>query len=253
MKYLILPDVQHKPGLGTAHLGWAGKYAADKRPDTIVCLGDFADMPSLSTYDIGKMEFEGRTYKQDINAAKEAMAAFMLPIKQLNSLLARGKKQRYNPKLVMLLGNHEDRITRAISKDRKLEGLISLKDLEYEKYGWEVHQFLEVVVLDGIAFSHYFTSGLLGRPITSARAILVKKHCSAVMGHVQKRDIAYDTTADGRQLTAIFAGSYYQHDEQYLGPQGNKHWRGLWMLHNVDNGSFDEMPVPLSYLKEKYS
>jgi hypothetical protein len=44
----------------------------------------------------------------------------------------------------------------------------------------------------------------------------------------------------------------YPHQESYMGPQGNKHWRGVIMLHNVDNGSFDECFVPLEYLRNKY-
>jgi hypothetical protein len=45
----------------------------------------------------------------------------------------------------------------------------------------------------------------------------------------------------------------YEHDEDYLGPQGNHYWRGVWMLHNVNDGEYDEMPVPLDYLKAKYA
>ncbi len=43
-----------------------------------------------------------------------------------------------------------------------------------------------------------------------------------------------------------------KYDEDYLGSQGNKYWRGIWMLHEVNNGSFDEMPVSLNYLRKKY-
>ncbi len=43
--------------------------------------GDFADMPSLSSYDIGKKTFEGRRYKADIEAAHSAMEALLAPIK----------------------------------------------------------------------------------------------------------------------------------------------------------------------------
>jgi hypothetical protein len=45
---------------------------------------------------------------------------------------------------------------------------------------------------------------------------------------------------------------YTQHDEGYLGNQGNSSWKGIWMLNEVDNGSFDELPVSLNYLKNKY-
>ena len=44
----------------------------------------------------------------------------------------------------------------------------------------------------------------------------------------------------------------YEHAEDYLGPQGNKHWRGILMLHDVQDGAFDIMPVSLKYLRKKY-
>ena len=73
------------------------------------------------------------------------------------------------------------------------------------------------------------------------------------MGHVQRKEIDIQYRADGKRITSIFAGSYYQHDEEYLTPQGNKEaWQGCWMLHEVHDGEFDEMPISLSYLKDRY-
>lgn len=54
MKHLIIPDTQVKPNSPTEHLRWAGMYAAEKKPDVIVHIGDHFDMPSLSTWDVGK-------------------------------------------------------------------------------------------------------------------------------------------------------------------------------------------------------
>jgi hypothetical protein len=108
------------------------------------------------------------------------------------------------------------------------------------------------VEIDGVAYSHYFPSGQMGRPCTSARAILTKHHQSAFAGHQQGRDIAYGKRADGKAITTIIAGSYYEHDEPYLNPFTNRHWRGVYMLHEVNDGEFDEMAVSLNYLKRKY-
>ncbi len=92
----------------------------------------------------------------------------------------------------------------------------------------------------------------MGRPITTARSLLNKMHMSCFAGHQQGRDIAYAKRADGSKITGIIAGSAYQHDEDYLNPQTNNVWKGVYMLHEVDNGSFDEMPVSLNFLKERY-
>ena len=73
------------------------------------------------------------------------------------------------------------------------------------------------------------------------------------MGHVQRKEVDIQYTGDGRRITSIFVGTYYQHDEEYLNPQGNSAtWRGCWMLHEVEDGQFDEMPISLAYLKKKY-
>ena len=190
MKHLVIPDCQVKPGHSVEYLKWIGQYAAEKKPDVIVCIGDFADMPSLSSYDIGKKSFEGRTYKADVQATRHAMETLMKPIRDEQLRLIKNKDRRWKPRMVLTLGNHEHRIDRAVEYDRKLEGLISTDDLKYKEFGWEVHPFLEVVTIDGIAYSHYFTSGVLGRPVTSAQMLLTKKHMSCFAGHQQGRMIA---------------------------------------------------------------
>jgi len=250
MRILVIPDTQVKPGVPIAHLLWAGRHAADRKPDAVVVIGDHSDMPTLSSYDKGKKSFEGRSYQKDIWAAREAMDALLEPMFQFNERARRFKEKQYRPEMHMLLGNHENRIDRAVNDDRKLEGLISTDDLPYQD--WIVHPFLDVLVLDGIAFSHYFTSGVMGRPITSAAALLTKKHMSCFAFHQQGRQIAYGMTADGREMTAIICGSCYEHNEDYLGAQGNNHFRGCYMLYDVRDGRFDELPLTIKYLKEKY-
>ena len=253
-KIAYIPDVQAKEGVPTEHLPWVGKYLAHKKPDVIVCAGDFADMPSLSSYDKGKRSFEGRRYKKDIEAAQHAMELLMRPIlDEIERVNRPGrKKKRWTPRLVLLYGNHENRIDRAVEMDPMLEGTISKSDLQFEKWGWVCHEFLEVVDIEGIAFSHYFTTGVMGRPATSAQTIINKKHQSCVAGHQQGRMVAYGTRADGRSITAIIAGSCYLHDEEYMGHQGNRHWRGIVLLHEVNDGQFDEMFVSLQFLRKKY-
>lgn len=253
VKHMVVPDTQCKPGQSYEHLAWAGKYALAKKPDVIVHIGDHWDMPSLSSYDVGKKSFEGRKYTDDIEAGNAAMDAFMAPIVRYNKRQAKNKKKQYNPKLVFTTGNHEQRIERAIESDRKLEGLIGYEHFNLKKYGWEQIPYLEPVVIDGVAYSHFFTSGVMGRPVSSARLLLNKKHMSCVMGHVQDRDIAFQRRADGKSMTGIFAGIFYDHAEDYLNPQTNGSWAGIWMLHNVNDGEFDEMPVSLGYLRRKYA
>ena len=252
MKHLIIPDTQVKPNSPTDHLRWAGLYAAEKKPDVIVHIGDHFDMPSLSSWDVGKKSFEGRRYKDDIEAGIHAMEVFLQPIRDEQQRLKVNKHKQWRPRMVFTLGNHENRIERAIESDPKLDGLIGYKDLQLEEMGFEVYDFLDVVVIDQIAYAHYFTSGIMGRPVSSARNMLSKKMMSCIMGHVQDRDIAYGRRADGTNILGLFSGIYYQHDEDYLTPQTNSSWRGVWMLNEVANGGCDELPVSMNYLRNKY-
>jgi hypothetical protein len=249
-RHLVIPDCQVKPGNTVEHLAWAGKYAAELKPDVIVHIGDHWDMPSLSSYDVGKKSFEGRRYADDIKAGNKAMDTFMKPIRVEQKRLKEQKRKRWNPRMVFTLGNHEARIDRAVENDAKLEGLIGYDDLNLK--GWEVTPFLQPVIIDGIAYCHYFTSGVMGRPVSNARLLLQKKHMSCVMGHVQDRDIAFTRNAAGQRMTGLFAGIFYQHDEDYLNAQTNGSWAGLWVFNEVSGGSFDEMPISMTYLRKRY-
>jgi predicted MPP superfamily phosphohydrolase len=251
-KHLVIPDTQCKPNQSVEHLRWAGEYAAEKKPDVIVHLGDHWDMPSLSSYDVGKKSFEGRRYTDDIESGHIGMNAFMQPIWEEQRRLRTNRKKVWNPRMVFLIGNHEQRMMRAVENDSKLEGLISYDDLDLDNYGWEVYDFLEPAIIDGIAYSHYFCSGVMGRPVTNAKMLLQKKMMSCIQGHVQDRDIAYARRGDGSSITGLFAGIFYDHDEGYLNPQTNGSWSGVWMLHEVQDGSFDELPVSINYLRKKY-
>lgn len=239
--HLIIPDCQVHDGVPTEHLEWIGKYIAAKRPDVIVCIGDFADMPSLCSYDKGKKRAEGQRYVKDIEAARSAMERLTAPFRSLTG---------YRPRMVLTLGNHEARITRAVEDFAVMEHAIGLHDLAYEAFGWEVFPFLEVVEIDGIEYSHYFTSGAMGKPVTSAAALLRVRQGSAIMGHAQQTECSFHPKT---QKIAIFCGTCYLHDEEYLGHQGNVQRRQILMLHEVNDGRFDPLFVSLEYLRRRYS
>jgi len=249
--HLIIPDTQCKFGESFEFLTHIGKYIVDKKPDVIVHLGDFVDMESLSSYDVGKKSFEGKRYIKDIEASRQAMEHLLSPLREYNAKAKRNKEKLYKPRMVLTLGNHEERIARAVENDPKIEGLISYDDLPYED--WEVFPFLRPVFIDGVAYCHYFPTGVMGRPATTASAMVYKLHMSCIAGHQQGKQVAYGKRPDGSTITCIIAGSCYEHDEGYLDHQTNKHWRGIIMLHEVQDGSFDEMFVSLKYLKGKYA
>lgn len=253
MKILIIPDCQVKEGVPLEHLTWAGKAICDYRPDVVVNIGDFADMPSLSTHDVkGSKYFEGLRYKKDVEVVKKAMQQLLAPLRELQKTQKESKHKVYKPRMVLTLGNHENRIVRAVNNSPQLEGLIQVEDLGYDK-DWEVHEFLKPVFIAGVGFSHYWPVGAMGRPAASPAAIISKLHMSCVAGHQQGKQLAYGKRADGKPICAIIAGSYYMHDEDYMDSLSNRHWRGLVVLNDVKDGHFDEMMLSIEYLERKYA
>jgi hypothetical protein len=239
-RHLYIPDCQVRPGVRIDHLRAISNYIEEKRFDYICCLGDFADMPSLSTHSMAS-EKEGQRYQKDVHSAREAM----------NELMAwRPRVKHYRPRLEMLLGNHDGgRIERTLKENPQLEGVISVDDLQYEKHGWRVNKFLKVVRVDGVEASHYFVSGPMGRPISSAANMLRERQSSCIQGHVQSFQMAVHPKT---QKTAIMAGTAYLHRESYLTPQGQDHKRQVVVLSEVRDGRCDAMFVSLSYLIRKY-
>ena len=248
LKHLVIPDTQCRPGVPLDHLRWAGLYAVAKKPTSIILLGDHWDMPSLCSYDRGKRGAENQRFDVDIQSGNKGMDLFMEPV------LEHMSKTDWHPRLVFTHGNHENRIERAVDDQPALEGTLNYDTLNLDCYGWEQYPFLEVAVIDGVCYSHYFKPSQTSKyPVTSARALLTKKHLSCVMGHVQKYEVAMDYNAIGERITALFAGCYYQHEDTYRDAQANKAtWRGVHILYGVRNGSFTHNSIDLAYLRDRF-
>lgn len=239
--HIVIPDGQVKEGVNTDHWEWIGNYIAEKQPDNIINIGDFWDMPSLSSYDKGKLSFEGRRYVKDIKAGRDAMERLLAPIRAVPG---------YKPIMDFCEGNHEVRAQRAADLNPEFSGKIDRSDFGIEEYGWDFHPFLNVIKRDGIEYSHYFISGVMGRPVSSAAVLLRERQGSATMGHVQHMDIAIHKKT---LQTALFCATCYSHDEHYLGPQGNSQKRGIIVKHEVEDGKYDLLTVSLKYLQKRYS
>lgn len=250
--HLVIPDTQARAGVPDIHLGWIGQYVVDQfagKNLTVVHLGDHWDMPSLSSYDKGTKSMEGRRYVQDIEVGNHCFDLLNLPLKTYNT----GRKKKWKPRRVFLLGNHEDRISRAAENDAQVDGLVTLDHLNAKSWGWEVHDFLEPVFIDGVGYSHYWYAPMTGRPYSGQSMELRLKTIghSFTQGHQQT--LMYGLRfVGGRSQHGLVAGSAYLHTEDYKGPQGNAHWRGIIVCHQVEQGSYDPMFISLDYLCRRY-
>ena len=250
--HIYIPDTQCRPGTPRDHLTWAGRYIVDefagKDKVKIIHAGDHADMHSLSMYDQGKMGMEGRRYREDIEVANQGFLELNAPLIAYN----KSRSAKWWPERHLTLGNHEDRINRAVESDAKLEGVISTNDLNYSELGWKVHAFRVPVCIDGVYYAHYFYNPMTGKPLGGMVDTRLKTlgH-SFTQGHQQTLSYALRFVA-GQSQHGLVAGAFYLHDEDYKGPQGNAHWRGLIVCHQVENGSYDPMFVSMDYLCRRY-
>ncbi len=253
MDIVVIPDAQVDPKHSVAFLATIGRYIAAKRPDVVINIGDFAELASLSSFDKGTKAYENLRYATDLKHLHKGMETLLKPIWDLQKKQKASKTKIYRPDLKLTLGNHENRINKAIFHDpARLEGIISIKDLKYEEYGWEVFPFLETLIIEDIIFTHYVPSGSMGRATATASALLKNCYMSAVVGHSPGLQIAQAKRGDGRQLTAVIAGSCYEHDMYYFNAQTNRHFRGILHLYEVEKGSFLVKPVSLDHLKKNY-
>ncbi len=244
--HLVIPDSHAHPDYHNKRFDWLGKLILDVKPDVVINIGDMADMPSLCSYDYGTKGFEGRRYKKDVASVIDANERMWYPM--------RNAKKR-QPRKVFTLGNHENRITRAVEKDAKLDGVLGLEDLELEAFGWEVRPFLEIVMIDGVAYTHYFTSGVMGRPIGGmhpAYSLITKQYQSCTQGHSHTRDFCHRTRADGVDILGLSVGCYIDQRMDWAGPANDLWWSGVVLKTEVENGMYDHQWISMKTIKETY-
>lgn len=244
--HLVIPDSHAHPDHNNERYSWLGELINDIKPDVVIDIGDFWDMPSLSQYDKGGKSFEGRRYKRDVESGLEAQD-------RIYEITRRSKRRL--PRWVRCLGNHENRIVRAIERDPILEGTIGLDDLESKEYGWEEHPFLEPVSIDGVCYQHYFVSGISGRPISGERiglSLVAKQLSSCTQGHSHLFDYYLRNNANGSSIHGLSVGVYQDYDADWAGPSNHVWHRGVCVCRGVENGSYDLEFISLKRIKEAY-
>ena len=253
--HLIIPDQHADPKYNNKRADWIGKLIADIKPDLVVNMGDAADMASLSSFDKGKASFHGRNYSDDIESHLDFQERMWAPMK--------GTKKRM-PHRVVLEGNHEHRIKKVLDYDPHLSSGgstfgISFNDLDFDKYYNEVHEYNSstpaIATYDGVSYSHYFISGLMGRPIGGdhhAASLISKNYTSCTAAHSHTVDFAVRTDTLGKKVMGLVCGVYQDYDAPWAGHCNDKWWRGAVIKRNVEDGIYDPQFVSIESLKKEY-
>jgi hypothetical protein len=252
-RHLIIPDTQIKPGVDITHIDWAARAIVHYKPDVIVMIGDWFDMPSCSSHDAaGSIETEGRRIVADIEAGNEAFKRLVAPMEAERARLVKNHRKYWDPQCEFLFGNHEHRLTRVVGTDAKWDGVIGLDALKTP--GFNRNEFLKIVVIDGIRYCHYFPNPLSGRPIGGTIPNRLN-HIggSFVQGHQQGFQYGCKQYPD-KVAHGLVCGRFYSHHESYrpADVQGCE-WNGIVVLNEVrNNGDFDLMPLSFNYLQKTF-
>ncbi len=248
---VFITDSHAHPDHDNSRADLLGKFLLDLRPEVVIHGGDSADMPSLCSYDKGKRVFQGRNYRKDINSHLDFQDRMWHPWK---------KSKKKLPLRVFLEGNHENRIKKAINISPELDGAISFSDLKLEDYYNEVIEYTgstpSVYSCNDVNFGHYFVSGVMGRPIGGEHhgySLITKTFGSSVCGHSHLLDYSVRTDNAGRKLMGLVGGCFQDYEADWAGECNKLWWRGLTILHNTDNGSFDPEFVSLQRLCKEYT
>jgi predicted phosphodiesterase len=248
--HLVIPDTHTHYKQHNKRADLLAKLIIDLRPDRVIHLGDGPDMPSLSSYDKGKKSFQGRTYRADVDSWLEFQERMWKPVRR--------RKKRL-PLSHYIEGNHDERIERVVQYQPELEGAVSFGDLELDKYWNEVTRYdgrtPGILVADGIHYSHYFVSGIMGKSISGERpahALLTKQYVSCTQGHSHTLDYCVRTAANGHKIMGLSAGSFMDYRCDWAGNTQDLWWSGVVIKRNVEGGCYDPQFVSLKALQREY-
>lgn len=207
-KIVIIPDTQVRKGVPINHLEAAGNYIVRHKPDYVVCLGDFEDMPSLNKFATNK-EKEGMRIIDDIAHARNAMDILLKPLNDYNFKQKLQKRKQYKPRMIFTDGNHSSkvRIERFEQSHPEVTGM--MKPIDWSEWGWEVYPFLKPVEIEGIRFCHYFQNphSPMGAPLGGTIDNMLKNAgFSFVQGHTQGLKMGKHYLSDGTKRIGIVAG-----------------------------------------------
>lgn len=247
----MIPDQHAVPYHNNNRADYLAQFIIDRKPDVVINMGDAADMESLSSYDKGKRSFQGKSYAKDIESHLDFQERLWEPVRRTKKKL---------PHSVLLEGNHENRIERALDLSPELVGTIGFKDYDFDRYYDEVIRYdgglPGIFKKDNIVFAHYFPTGVSGRPIGGERPahmLLAKNGMSSIAAHSHTLDFASRRTVADEYLNAVVVGCFQDYINPWAGPIG-KFWQsGIVMLNGVDNGNFDFEWISLDRLKKAYS
>jgi predicted phosphodiesterase len=198
---LAIGDAHDKPGLSKDRFTWMGRLAADRRPDAIVSIGDWADLGSLSMHEPpgSARQAAMTTFAQDEESLYESLEAF-------HKDLGIGSIPTW-----ITLGNHENRAHRAANLDpRRCSDIPDRVEQAYARHRWQSVEFGKFLTLSGCSFVHV-PLNIMGREMGGMhleRSVANHATGSVVMGHTHRRGMfSASKVGENKQITCLNLGT----------------------------------------------
>lgn len=247
-RLIAIGDHHDKPGRDKTRARWISRLIADRAPDRIVSIGDWASLDSLSTHEQPgtAADAERPSFVEELDSLDESLAelhtAFdvgQIPIDQVH-------------------GNHEHRAWLSANRQPKQCGDLPLRLEEvFARYRCRTHPFGEFLDVEGVDFVHA-PLNVMGKPMGGEhveRTVANKALRSLVMGHTHKRNVHNAVkVGQNRRITTINLGTSmpYGTVEKYTGLSMSGWSYGVFELRILHGEILSEKFHDMLELEERY-
>lgn len=243
---LVVGDAHAAPGASLARFVALGRLTADLAPDAVVQIGDFYDLPSLSTYDKGRATAEGRRFTDDMRAGDVAL--------DLWHEHAAGALDRADR--LFTEGNHEERGARFVNDNPALIGTLAEPVASFQQRGWRVTRFLEAGEIAGFFASHYWhpkgnTKSGIGGTVYPARALRLALNANNLSGHTHAMSWEQWRPPIGKPIHSLVTGCFDDASHGWAKRDNARYAVGVNVLRRYAEGWTHEW-IPMPVVLDRY-
>lgn len=242
-KILCIPDAHATVGLTNERFAWAGRLAAERRPEYIVQIGDWGSWDCFSSHEkVGTVSFSKKpSFAQELPVFRDSVQQFELHL-----------PKKYKPRKHITYGNHEFRCSLYEDSNPTCLGTFSsqIEDV-FESAGWGWSPYGSKIYIEGVMFTHR-PFNTMGKP-ESLAAVRREALTDVYMGHDHRRFEEAVPKQDGH-ITLISGGCFMPegYEPHYAESALTGWWYGCQIL-TVENGKIRETEwISMRTLEEKY-
>lgn len=244
---LVIGDAHDAPNIPKDRFRWMGRFAADRKVDHVIAIGDWFTLDSLCHH-VDNATFNGRikgVFLDDILSGKESLSTF-------DEGLA-----GYAARKHVTLGNHEERIWKFENQNPEAYGVMSAEFTRIlEVHGWTWTRYGQWHFLGGVGFTHA-PLNKLSRPYGGKTLSPIANDAvfDVVFGHTHNRNsISVPKLGPHQHVTVLNVGCSLPqgHIEDYASVSLTGWWWGVHVL-TIKGGQITDIEaVSMRTLQERY-